>query len=181
MRWKFLAIVLGVVVAASSHSHTFGAQAQKPAGEIEKLAAFLGHWNASGEVKGSDSGKGSMKINSEITCNWAANHGFLICDQIIHLPDGDRNDLSIYTYSEKDHAFAFFGITRGSKEARTTKLTIEGNVWTYSSSETDGGKQTEYRTTNRFTSTSNLIWRAEYSQDGEHWTTTAEGSDVRVH
>src|SRR5271169_3247744 len=180
MKWKIRAIVLGVVVASSFYSHTFAAQAQNPAGEIEKLAAFLGRWSASGEVKGSDSGKGGMKINSEMTCNWAANHGFLICDQIVHLPDGDRNDLSIYTYSEKDHAFAFFGITRGSKEARTTKLTIEGNVWTYSSSETDGGKQTEYRTTNRFTSASNVVWRAEYSQDGEHWTTTAEGSDVRV-
>ena len=180
MKFKILAIILGTLVVFTFHAHLLAAQGQKPAREIEILAAFLGRWNASGEVKGADSGKSGMKINSEMTCNWAANHGFLICDQIIHAPDGDRNDLSIYTYSEKDHAFAFFGITRGSKEARTTKLTIEGNVWTYSSSETDGGKQTQYRTTNRFTSATNVVWRAEYSQDGEHWTTTAEGSDSRV-
>jgi hypothetical protein len=180
MKFKILAVILGTLVSSSFHAHLLSAQAQKSAGEIEKLAAFLGHWNASGEVKGSDSGKGGMKVSSEISCDWAPNHGFLICDQIIHAPDGDHNDLSIYTYSEKDHAFAFFGITRGSKEARTTKLTIEGNVWTYSNSEAGAGKQTEYRTTNRFTSASNVVWRAEYSQDGEHWTTTAEGTDVRV-
>ena len=121
-----------------------------------------------------------MKLSSDLTCNWSANHGFLLCDQIIHLPDGTQNDFSVYTYSEKDHAYQFFGITRGNKEPRTTKLTIEGNLWTYSSSDTSGGKNVQYRTTNRFTTASKVEWRSEYSEDGTHWTTTAEGTDARA-
>jgi len=38
---------------------------------------------------------------SVTTCEWSANHGFLICDQLIQSADGPRNDLSIYTWNEK--------------------------------------------------------------------------------
>ena len=147
-----------------------------PAGELDKLGAFVGHWKASGELKD----KAETKVSAEMSCNWAANHGFLICDQMIHTPDGVQNDLSIYTYSEKEHGFQFFGITRGSKEARSTKLTIEENIWTYSSEETNNGKKTQYRTINKFFTPSHVDWRSEYSEDGEHWTVTAEGSDARA-
>ncbi len=180
MKRKIQAVIISFLVAVAAHAVPApGGQTQKPLAGIEKLAAFLGHWHATGELNDAAAGKSATKLTSDFTCDWAANHGFLICDQIVHAPDGDHNDLSIYTYGEKDHTFLFFGITRGSKEARTTNLTIEGNLWTYSSTETNAGKQTQYRTTNRFASASKVDWRAEYSNDGEHWTMTAEGSDVR--
>ena len=180
MKLKVQAILATLLLAAGFQSLATAARPPKPENELDKLAAFVGHWTLSGELKDATTGKPTMKLSSDLICNWSANHGFLLCDQMIHLPDATQNDLSVYTYSEKDHAFQFFGITRGNKEARTTKLTIDGNLWTYSSSDTTGGKNVQYRTTNRFTTASKVDWRSEYSEDGAHWATTAEGTDVRA-
>jgi hypothetical protein len=180
MKWKIQPILITLLLMAALNALASAAHPPNPENEIDKLSAFVGHWTLSGELKDAATGKPTIKLSSDITCNWSTNHGFLICDQIIHLPDGTQNDFSIYTYSEKDHAYQFFGITRGNKEPRTTKLTIEGNLWTYSSSDTSGGKNVQYRTTNRFTTASKVEWRSEYSEDGTHWITTAEGTDARA-
>ena len=180
MTWKIQVILVTLLLTAALSALAFAAGPPKPDNEIDKLSAFVGHWTLSGELKDTATGKPTIKLSSDITCDWSANHGFLVCDQIIHLPDGTQNDFSVYTYSEKDHAYQFFGITRGNKDARTTKLTIDGNLWTYSSSNTNGGKTVQYRTTNRFTSATKVEWRSEYSEDGTHWTTTAEGTDARA-
>jgi hypothetical protein len=179
MKSKLQAILLTLLLVAGCKALAFAAPTPTPDTELDKLSAFVGHWTLSGELKDAATGKPTIKLSSDLTCNWSANHGFLLCDQVIHLPDGTQNDLSVYTYSEKDHAFQFFGITRGNKDARTTKVTIDGNLWTYSSTDTNGAKHIEYRTTNRFTTASNVNWRSEYSEDGTHWITTAEGTDVR--
>lgn len=180
MKFKVPAILATLLLAAGFQALASAAHPPEPENELDKLAAFAGHWTLSGELKDATTGKPTMKLSSDLSCNWSANHGFLLCDQMIHLPDRTQNDLSVYTYSEKDHEYQFFGITRGNNQARTTKLTIEGNLWTYSSNDTNGGKNVQYRTTNRFTTASKVDWRSEYSEDGTHWTTTAEGTDVRA-
>lgn len=146
---------------------------------IAQLGAFLGKWKATGEMKDTAYSKARPSI-SENTCNWSANHGFLICDQIIQSASGLRNDLSIYTYNEQEHAFAFFGLSRNDREPRATKLNIEGNVWTYWDEESDKGKHISFRTTNRFTSPSTIVWRSEFSEDGTHWILMGEGQDTRI-
>jgi hypothetical protein len=94
-------------------------------------------------------------------------------------PTGTRNDLSIYTYNEKEHSFDFFGISRDDAEARTTKLTIQGNVWTYWDEADEAGKHIQFRTTNTFQSPATVVWRSEYSEDGAHWILMGEGTDTR--
>ncbi len=180
MIWKIKPILVTLLLVAALNAPASAVRPPTPDNELDKLSAFVGHWTLSGELKDAATGKTTMKLSSDLTCNWSANHGFLLCDQIIHLPDGTQNDFSVYTYSEKDHAYQFFGITRGNKDARTTKLTIDGNLWTYFSSDTSGGKNVQYRTTNRFTTASKVEWHSEYSEDGTHWTTTAEGTDARA-
>jgi hypothetical protein len=146
---------------------------------IVQLGAFLGKWKTTGEMKDTAYSKARSSV-SESTCNWSANHGFLICDQIIESASGPRNDLSIYTYNEQEHAFSFFGLSRNDHEPRATKLTIEGDLWTYWNEEDDNGKHVRFRTTNRFTSQSAVVWRSEYSEDGAHWILMGEGRDTRV-
>jgi hypothetical protein len=118
------------------------------------------HWRDEGH---SYSKAGPTDSTSD--CDWSANRGFLICDQLIHSAHGLQNDLSIYTYNEKSGEFAFFGISRDEPEPRSTKLTIDGDFWTYSSEDSDGPKRIRFRTTNRFTSPDNVLWRTEYSED----------------
>lgn len=146
---------------------------------LSKLSPFVGKWRAGGEMKGTAYSEARLSV-SENSCDWSANRGFLICDQIIQSPSGPSNDLSIYTYNEKDHAFAFFGLSRNNPEPRATKLTIEGDLWTYSDEENDNGKHIRFRTTNRFTSPSTMVWRSEFSEDGVRWILMGEGQDTRI-
>ena len=148
--------------------------------EVEKLGVFAGQWVAGGEMKDTPYSKAKIKSHDEMNCGWTPNRGFMICDQLIHTASGTKNELSIYTYNPDEHAFAFFGVSRGDKEARTTKLIIEGNLWTYWDEEEDGRKYVRFRTTNQFTSETKVIWRSEYSEDGSKWVLMGEGTDTRV-
>lgn len=153
--------------------------AKTPAG-LDALGAYLGVWEGKGAAKDtaySKAGNSSATTN----CNWSPNHGYLVCDQTVHTPEGTtQNDLSIYTYNEKSQSYAFFGLSRNQDRARTPKLVIEGNRWTYSGGFDDGAKHIQFRTVNNFTSPTTVTYRAEYSDDGVHWTTMSEGTSTRV-
>ena len=115
------------------------------------LGAFLGMWEGKGASKDSAYSKAGPN-SAQTNCNWSPNHGFLVCDQIVHLPDGvTQNDLSIYTYNETDHSYAFYGLSRNNSRVRTPKLTIEDKRWTYSGEFEDNGKKIRFRTINDFT------------------------------
>ena len=180
MKLALLTAICWAAFAASLSSCAFVPRTLRRASELEKLGALLGHWNTSGEMKDTPYSKARTKSNDEMTCSWTPNHGFLVCDQIIHTLTETRNDLSIYTYNEKQHTFSFFGLSRNDTEARTTKLTIEGSLWTYFDESDEGGKHVQFRTTNQFSSPSTVIWRSEYSEDGVHWTLMGQGTDKRI-
>jgi hypothetical protein len=165
-------LISGSFIAAQSPSAPTG---------LDALNAFAGKWIVTGEMKDSAYSK-AMKLGSDETiCSWSANHGFLICDQLIHAPDGMLNQLSLYTYNEKDHSYAFFGFSRDNPRARTPKFNIEDNLWTYSNEFDDGAKHIRIRTTNKFDSPNHVIWRSEFSDDnGAHWTLMGEGTDTRA-
>jgi hypothetical protein len=171
MKARLLMIILVVI--------SMQAFAQVQRSELGKLKAFLGHWKTEGEFKDTPYSK-AHPSKSEMSCDWTPNHAFLLCDQTIHTPTGDKNDLSLYTYNEQSHVFRFFGVSQNDAEARTTKLTIEDNRWTYLDEGHDKGKHVRFRTTNKFTSPTTMSWRSEYSEDGVHWTLMGEGTDTRV-
>jgi len=159
-----------------------GMSAPAPAGApgIEKLGLFLGRWSTTGEMKATPYSKARKKSDDEMICQWMPNHGFLICDQLIRGAQGTKNELSVYTYSEKDHNYAFFGIARDEKEARTTKLSVDDKVWTYSDESDEAGKRVQFRTVNTFISPTEMRWHSEYSEDGTHWILMGEGKDSRL-
>ena len=112
--------------------------------------------NALGDSAYSKAGPNSAQTN----CNWSPNHGFLVCDQIVHLPDGaTQNDLSIYTYNETDHSYAFYGLFQNNSRVRTPKLTIEDKRWSYSGEFEDNGKKIRFRTINDFTTPATVTFR----------------------
>ena len=147
--------------------------------DVNALGAFLGMWEGKGTSKDSAYSKAGPN-SAQTNCNWSPNHGFLVCDQIVHLPDGvTQNDLSIYTYNETDHSYAFYGLSKNNSRVRTPKLTIEEKRWTYSGEFEDHGKKIRFRTINDFTSPTTVTYRAEYSEDGTHWTLMSEGTNTR--
>src|SRR5258708_2747451 len=154
-----------------------GQETKQPATQspVEKLGAFIGKWEGTGEMVNSPFSKGG-KNSGETNCAWSPNHGYLVCDQIVHLPEGTQNDLSLYTYNESDKSYAFFGHSRNDRNVRTPKLTIEGNIWTYFVEFDDGPKHMRIRTVNEFKSASLVTWRSEFSEDGTNWTAMGSGS-----
>ncbi len=143
--------------------------------DLNSLGAYLGKWKGTGQSKDTAYSKAGT-TEAETNCAWSANGGFLVCDQKV--PTGE--DLSIYSYNESDHAFQFVGLSRGSNRVRTLKLTIEGKHWTYQSEAQINGKRVQFRTVNEFTNPDTVTYKAEYSEDGEHWTTMSEGANRRI-
>ncbi len=143
--------------------------------DLSSLGAYLGKWKGAGESKDTAYSKAGT-TTAETNCNWSPNQGFLICDQKV--PTG--NDLSIYTYNEQDHTFQFVGLSRGSNRVRALKLVIEGKHWTYLSETQINGKRVQFRTVNEFTNPDTVVYKAEYSEDGEHWVLMSEGTNRRV-
>ena len=146
---------------------------------VNKLGAFLGKWKSSGEILDTAYSKAS-KNSAETDCHWSPNHGFLVCDQTVHTSAGVENDLSIYTYNDAEKSFSFFGLSRNDKNVRMPKLTIEGNIWTYSGGYDDGPKHITFRTVNEFKSPNLVIYRSECSDDGTHWIKTGSGTSTRI-
>src|SRR5215467_1658919 len=101
------------------------------ASPLEKLGAFAGKWESKGKSLDTPFSKAGTN-SAETNCNWSPNRGYLVCDQTVHTSDGTSNDLSIYTYNAADKSFSFFGLSRNDSHVRTPKLTIDGNLWTYS-------------------------------------------------
>jgi hypothetical protein len=175
---RLTTVVFFAVVALGLCASHEGA-AQGVTDDLNSLGLYVGVWKAETVSKDTAYSKAG-KRTSETTCNWGPNHGFLICDQIVHNANGDHNDLSIYTYNEKDHTFAFYGLSRDNPPVRAPKFTVEGKRWTYSSEFDDGGKHIRQRTINEFTSPDSVTYRGEYSEDGTNWIVMFEGSNKRV-
>lgn len=180
MRNTLLILMICATLATANSPQVARAQGPAGAAEIKKLGAFVGKWNAEGEMKDTQYSKAQPRTVNKLTCNWAANHGFLVCDQLIHTPGGTDDQMSLYTYSEKQHAFAFVGISQSDPHPRTPTFTIQDNVWTYSGEFRDGSKRIQFRTTNKFTSPKMVAWRSEYSEDGTTWVLMGEGTDTRI-
>jgi hypothetical protein len=180
MRAAAAMVVLCVVLAGASWNRANLAQAQAATTGLEKLSAFQGQWTSKGQMRDSKFSKvGSNSANT--TCSWSTNHGYLTCDQLVQTSDAPENDLSVYSYNEKDHSYLFFGLSRGDRDARTPRLTIDGNLWTYLGGfDQKDGKHISFRTTNTFTSPTSVVWRSEFSDDGTNWTLMGEGTETRV-
>ncbi len=156
------------------------ADAATPPSPLGALGAYLGQWSGDGKILDTPYSK-AASVGGITDCNWSPNHGYLVCDQKVQTPAGPSNDLSIYTYDEKEHTYQFFGLSRNNGNVRRPKLTIAGNRWIYSSAFDDNsGKHVQVRTTNEFTSATTLNFKTEYSLDGAHWLLMVSGSSHRV-
>lgn len=173
-----LTCVLATTGRAQQKAKPSSVSAMSPASQ--KLEVWAGRWTITGQAKETPYSHAST-FSSETTCGWSANRGYMLCDQLINLPTGAINQLSVYTYSETDKSYKFFGLDQNS-DPRVIPLTIEGNVWTYGGKPFDDhGKQILIRTLNEFVSPALVNFRTEYSDDGgAHWTLMNEGKDIKV-
>jgi Protein of unknown function (DUF1579) len=148
-------------------------------GELGALNAFVGKWKTSGEMFETNYSH-AQKLSSVMTCEWAPNHQFLISDQILHSPEGKKDQLGIYGYdpqSKQYYSYAFFA-TGGPPYISHPEIT--GNVWTYNGVFKGATGAVKTRTTNTFVDKDTVVFETQYSEDGTHWVTMLTGKDIRL-
>jgi Protein of unknown function (DUF1579) len=172
-------LIFCVAVGASNAADT----PQKSVTPLEtaKLGAFLGQWESEGKDYETVYGH-ARQITSKTSCNWSANGGFLICDQINQDSTGtSHNQLTVYAYNKKDGTYTYSTFQDAGAKPFTGTLKIEGNVWTYSGGNFEqSGKKVRFQTVNVFTSSSVETFKVEFSENDGPWTTSGEGTSHKV-
>ncbi|HSM79924.1 MAG TPA: DUF1579 family protein [Bryobacteraceae bacterium] len=166
-----LAVVLSPILAIA------GLQAgDKPADAATgKLGAFLGQWRTEATFAG------GMKATSHLECRWSPQGNFLVCEQLVKLPDREQRQLTIYSYNAKEGVYRYSTFSDPGVPPSTGIVDIKGNVWTYNSSFENNGKTTKIRNTNEFTDSRDEVFRIVRSDDGGvTWKPLLEGSGRRV-
>src|SRR5271170_4514833 len=93
LRGLYFAVVAASTLAlASDHL-----QVPKIAPELSKMNVWVGKWASQTQVMTTPYSE-AASVTSEMTCTWSPNHGFILCDHLIHGAAGVSNSLSVYTY-----------------------------------------------------------------------------------
>ncbi|MGC8595946.1 MAG: hypothetical protein ACP5MI_10140 [Candidatus Kryptoniota bacterium] len=171
-------LLLLVLPLDSSMNHTAQNSRQAQEGSVQALNAIVGTWKLEGiryKTEFTDSGK----AEAVSACQWAPNHNYVICDQIVTTPKGKENSLAIFAYDSEHHKYRYFEINARSGQPYYSNLQIHGSTWTFSS--VYHGKIMVYmRTTDRFVTSSLIEYRVEFSFDQKHWTKMADGRETRI-
>ena len=159
--------LVGTVVAIGTLD-TRGVVAQ-PGKGVDALGTIVGVWQ-------SDTTNG---VSAMSNCAWTPEHGAVLCEQRITMPDGEHRALSLFAFDPATSHYVFYVLQKPGDPANPVALAIDGTTWTYGGKEPSGdGKY--YRTINDFAHSRSYTWRQESSVNGRDWIAGAHGSSKRL-
>lgn len=134
------------------------------------LQVWVAHWHTKGE-------SGGTPWHADTRCGWSANHGFVVCDQLIN----DRvNQLMILSYDDAAKAYRISSIGK-DREPIISFGTVAGEVWTNTGEFDQGGKRILMKTVVDFSVPRHYSDREMISEDGgAHWTEESRGHAIQV-
>jgi hypothetical protein len=175
MRKAFCRGVYLAIVAASTFalaSDNLSESGVPP--ELSRMDVWVGRWQSKTEVLNTPYSQ-AASVSSEMTCSWSPNHGFVLCDHLMHVADGTTNSLSVYTYDEKDKVYKFFGVEK-DEYPREVPMQVKGNVWSFGTEVQNQDKTIMFLTSDEFVSDTTMRFRTEFSDDnGLHWKELNQG------
>jgi hypothetical protein len=159
-------VLMGILVTSS-------AQAQMgpptPAPELKKLEMFAGDWTAEGTQTPSPgaTSKWTMTTHAE----WMEGNFFLVEHSDMDLgPMGKGRSLAFMGYDSDRGVYTYKSFSSwGEVEDAAGKL--EGDTFTWTSTEHMGGKTVQGRFTMKILSPTSYAMKYEMSPDGTKWTT----------
>ena len=176
MRTLFVGVLLSL---ATTISHAQAPQGPpKPSAEHQKLAAFVGNWTFTGEMKPGPMGPGGKMTGSD-QIQWLPGNFFVERRFQGKSPMGEMRGLEIMGYDEgkKAHTYNYFD-NMGMSGAGT--LTQKGDVWSVSGTGNMGGKAIPERCTLTFgAGGTTLKIMCEMSMEGK-WAPTFEGTATKA-
>ncbi len=144
-----------------------------PAVEYGPLLNYDGEW----QMKKDNPGPNDKPVTMDNDC--VRTGAFVVCEQNV---EGQAPSLDVFTYAGEPGRYYASPLDIKGNPLGRGDLTIDGDVWTYSSQETKNGKTTYYRTVNEFSDGNEKIkFRVEESADGRTWKTTMSGVETMIH
>lgn len=171
-----LSLVLGgsVQIAAAQ-----APEAPKPGPEHQRLAYFVGKWNAEGEVKPGPMGPGG-KFTSSDKCEWFEGRYSVVCHSEGKMPMGKSKSIGILSYNTEEKVYTYYGIDNSSMTmASVPKGTVRGDTWTYTDEGTMGGKKYKSRVTIKEVSPTEYTFRMDMQGPDGKWAPMMESRNTK--
>ena len=150
----------------------------KPGPEHKRLGLFAGKWSGSGEVKSGPWGPGGKMTWTE-TCEWFEGGFSIVCRSEGSDPMGKLKGLSILGYNINEKHYVYLG-TNSRGEVETSKGTLQGKTWNWTSEGKMGGKNVKSNFTINELSNDAYTFKWETSVDGGPWSVAMEGKSTRT-
>jgi hypothetical protein len=146
----------------------------------QKLGALLGKWKSAGKFFDTPYTKGG-KVTGDVDCTWSPQHNFVICEQLVNDSNGEHKRLTVYSYDKREKNYDIRTMVEPGMPPWHAIFTIDGNIWTMTSSNQVKGKKVEYRTIVDFPSPGVQSSKTECSDDGgAHWMVTIQSTSNRI-
>lgn len=173
-------IYVAVVAASTIALASDNLSVEKMSPELSAMNIWVGHWQSQTQVLDTPYSEAAT-VSSEMTCTWSPDHGFVLCEHLMHQTDGTTtNSLSVYTYDERDKVYKFFGVEKDSYP-REVPMEVNGNVWSFGTEVQNQDKTIMFLTSDEFLSGTSMRFHTEFSDDnGQHWKKLNQGELTKV-
>jgi hypothetical protein len=176
---RALAIALVAVLACAALAAAQGPPKPTPAPEVKKLDYFTGTWKSEGELKPGPMGPGG-KLSGVDHNEWMSGHFFLVMHSTETSPMGHAVGTAYMGYNTEDKAYTFDAFN-SMGEAEHAKGTVEGDTWTWTSTEKMGGHVMKGRYTITVASPTSYSFKFEVAPEGgSDYSTVVEGKATKV-
>jgi Protein of unknown function (DUF1579) len=149
-----------------------------PAPELKKLDFMTGDWSGEGTMSpgpGMPGGKWTMKTHAE----WMEGNFFLVENSDMDLgPMGKAKEVAYLGYDPDKKVYTYRAFS-SMGEAEDSTGTVDGDTWTWNSTEHMGGQTMKGRFTMKVLSPTSYTMKFELSQDGTNWMTGMEGKATK--
>lgn len=177
MNRRIALLPLLMFVALSSRAQ----MGEQPGPEVKKLDYFVGTWTTEGTVAQGPWGMGG-KFSSIETLEWMAGNFFVQGHSDFKMPaevGGDGKEVSFMGYDTLQNVYTYDSFSsQGRRE--TSRGTVSGDTWTWSSSQTYGGQDIQQKMTVKILSPTSHSLKFEVSMDGgKTWMTFMEGKATK--
>ena len=178
MRRKPIAAFAVVLITAGAILAQAPPQMPKPGAEHKRLHYFVGKWNFDYDMKESPFGPGGKVTGTDRNEMWPGGY-FLVMHSDGKGPMGQLKGLSVMGYNAQEKVYTYYGVNNLG-EAETSKGTVEGDTWTWTSESEMGGKKIKTRFNLKEDSPKEYTMKFDMSSDGGEWKMMMEGKATKV-
>ena len=150
-----------------------------PAPELKKLDFLAGDWTAEGAVNPGPGMPDGGKFTSSDHTEWMEGNFFLVSHGGFDFGGGFKGkELAIYGY-DADRKVYTYKAFNSMGEAEESTGTVDGDTWTWTSTEHFGPTPVKGRFTMKVLSPTSYTMKLEVSPDGTKWVTAMEGKATK--